>query len=184
MKKLFQVGLPLALVVVLGTYSLVSAQGEKPRPGRVEAEPPVFDTSAAPPAAPIKHFLQGTYLISGNGFGASISAATFTAVDAASTVTCPGPTGTCTIAADQHVETRGSVASNDMALCLYVDGSPTANSCFFTADTPSDGTFVQSANISWSGNVGVGTHTVQTFIYSTGGCTMYQFNLQYSVYKP
>jgi hypothetical protein len=185
MKRFLQFGLPLILAfVVVGTLTLVSAQGWKPRPGKVDAIPPVFRTPAVPPAVAVKHFPQGVYLSTGNGFGKAISAATFTPVDTAVNVTCPGPTGTCTILATQFVETNGSVGGNNAALCFYIDGGAVGNSCYFTNEIPSDGAFDQSATQSWGSSVPVGTHTAQTVLYCSGGCNLYDFNLQYTVYKP
>lgn len=184
MKRFLQFAIPLVLaVVVVGTYNLVSAQGQKPRPGRVEAVPPVFASSALPPAVAIRHYPQGVYLSTGNGFGTFINAATFTPVDAAVTLSCPGTSGTCTVLANQFVETNGSTTNNNAALCFYVDGVNVPNACFFTNEIPSDGTFDQSATISW-GTVSVGTHTAQTVLYCSGGCNLYEYNLQYTVYKP
>lgn len=183
MKTFFQIGLPLVLAIGVGTY-LVSAQGERPLPGRVDAIPPVFHIPAPPPPVAVKHFPQGVYLSTGNGVGKAISAATFTAVDTAVSVSCPGPTGTCTIFANQFVETNGSTSGNNAALCFYIDGVSVGNSCYFTNEIPSDGNFDQSATQSWGSNVSVGTHTAQTVLYCTGGCNLYEFNLQYTVYKP
>jgi hypothetical protein len=185
MKRFFQFGLPLLLaLIVVGTLTLVSAQGGKFRPGKVDAVPPIFRTPAVPPPAAVKHFPQGVYLSTGNGVGTAIAAATFTPVDAAVTVSCPGPSGTCTILANQFVETSGSAVGNNAALCFYIDGVSVPNACYFTNEIPSDGTFDQSATQSWGSGVSVGTHTAQTVLYCSGGCNLYDYNLQYTVYKP
>jgi hypothetical protein len=185
MKRFFQFVLPSILtLVVVGTYTLVSAQGERPRPGRVQAAPPIFAPPAAPPQVAIKHYPQGIYFSTGNGDGTAIAAATFTPVDPGVTVTCPGPSGTCTIQATQFVETSGSATGNNAALCFSIDGFNAPNSCFFTNEIPSDGAFDQSATISWGSGASVGNHTVQTVLYCSGGCNLFDYNIQYTVYKP
>jgi len=184
MRRFFQFAVPLVLaVVVLGAYKLGSAQGERIRPGRVEAMPPVFTPPAVPPPAATRHYPQGIYLSTGNGQGGAVAAATFTPVDAAVTVTCPGPAGACTVQATQFVETNGSATGNNAALCFYVDGVNVPNACYYTNEIPSDGAFDQSATISWGG-MSVGTHTAQTILYCSGGCHLYDYNIQYTVYKP
>jgi len=173
----------LALAFALiGAVSFVSAHSSSGR-GRVLATPPVFPPSD-PPQSATKHSLQGTYLSVGNGFGASIPSFTYTPIDAAQTVTCPGPVGSCTLLANQFLVTQGSSASNNYAICLYIDGALISQGCYYTADSPNDGTYVFGSTSNWEVGVPVGTHTMQSVVFSNDGCTYDEYQFQYLVYKP
>jgi hypothetical protein len=185
MNRSLKIAAFLALAFALiGAVSFVSARSSSGR-GRVLATPPVFLAQPSdPPQSATKHSLQGTYLSVGNGVGTAISADTYTPIDAAQTVTCPGPVGSCTLLANQFIVTRGSAASNNYAICLYIDGSLRSGGCYYAADTPDDGTFVFGSTSQWEVGVPVGTHTMQTVLFSNDGCTYDDYQFQYLVYKP
>ena len=175
--------LALALALI-GAVSFVSAHSSSGR-GRVLATPPIFQSQPSDsPQSATKHSLQGTYLSVGNGLGAAIPSVTYTPIDAAVTVTCPGPVGSCTLLANQFLVTRGSAASNNYAICLYIDGGLISKGCYYTADSPNDGTFVFGSTSQWEVGVPVGTHTMQTVVFSNDGCTYDEYQFQYLVYKP
>jgi hypothetical protein len=76
--------------------------------------------------------------------------------------------------------------SNNYAVCFYVDGVIVygASGCHYTANTPSDGTFVDGGEENSLSGVAVGDHTVQTFLYTDDGTPVYNYNISYHVYKP
>ena len=138
-----------------------------------------FQGKPRSPAA-VKHIGNGVYINSGL-YGATIPAATFTLIDAAITVTCPGLTGTCLLQAGQWIQTGGgSSTSNEFALCFYVDG--VSLPCYYDGSTPSDGSFVMGT-VSQGISVAHGNHTVQTYIYSNNGAFMNLYTFTYRIYK-
>lgn len=190
MNRIVKIGLLMALVVGLfGSYRLVSAQDEVSRGSRVKVEAAVFhaqdtaQTTNAPAA--IKHILTGTII---NTCGAScpimsMPAFGFTPVDAATTVTCPGTSGTCTFEADQVVEV--SAASGGIALCFAIDGTFVDGGCFFSEEAPADGSYIQAhTTLSLSGVLHGTTHTVQTYVDSGVSGTFSYYNVDYRIYKP
>lgn len=167
------------MLAATGNYALGQSSAAR---GKVLAPAPVFPVQHAPASAP-KRTLVETYLVEGNGFSTAIPAATFTPIDAPLTVNCPGPKK-CTLLTNQWVATNGSAASNNFAICFYVDGAVIPNGCYYTNDTPSDGTFDQGGTSSWDIGVIPGHHTVETFVYSNAGCNYQEYQFQYLVYKP
>lgn len=183
MNRIFSMSFLLVLALVLaGTSNYALGQGNASRGAKVEAQAPVFPVSRVAPSSP-NHKLVSTHLVEGNGFSTAIPAATFTPIDTPLTVNCPGP-GTCTLLTNQWVATNGSTASNNFAICFYVDGSVIPNGCYYTNDTPSDGTFDQGGTSSWDIGVTAGHHTVATVVYSNNGCNYQEYQFQYLVYKP
>jgi hypothetical protein len=193
MKGFLKVGLLIAVAMALfGTYRFVSAQNETSF-GRIQAKAPTFNKEIRAKApldavsTPLdvvstEHILVGTYLSVGNGAGATVDPATFTPVDTTpTTVFCPG---TCTILANQFVQTAGTQSGNNFGICLYVDGLLIPSGCFYSNDTLSDGTFVMGETSNWETGLPAGDHTVQTVIYSHLGCFLGEYNLQYIVYEP
>ena len=175
--------LTLLAVLTAGLLSIsVSAQDlAASRQGRPPINPPVFKVNRVPPAA-VKHLGNGVYINTGV-LGTNIPAATFTPVDAAITLTCPGITGSCLLQADQWIQTGlGSSTFNEFALCFYVDGVA-VNGCYYNGSTPADSSFVMGT-ASQGTSVPHGTHTVQTYVYSNNGALMNYYNFTYRIYKP
>jgi len=137
--------------------------------------------------------LKGSYFVHGTQNGVFFAANEFTAVDNLLTIECPGASGTCTIVADMWVQTGAdftiSNPSDNYAVCLYVDGvnvdtADGTRGCHYTANTPSDGTFVEGGEENSLSGVTVGNHTVQTFLWTDDGTPVYNYNISYHVYKP
>lgn len=161
MKGFWKVGLLIAVAMALfGTYRFVSAQDETSPFGRIPVKAPTFHkeipanapkfNKGIPDVESTEHVLEYTYLSVGTGHGAPVPATTLTPIDSPSTVVCPGSgTDTCTILANQFVQTAGSTGSNNFAICLYVDGNLIPNNCWYTNDTLSDGTYIQGATSNW-----------------------------------
>jgi hypothetical protein len=181
-------GLTTMVLVLLGTYRCVFAQVESD-----EGNPPTSvrsSRSASPLSLAPNEVLQQNYLVHGTLSGTSFPAGQYTAVDSPQMVQCPGKSGTCTIAANIWVQTGDRFStSNNYAVCLYVDGvsvdsSNISNGCHYTENTPSDGTFVEGSELNQLSGVSIGSHTVQTFLYTNDGTAVYNFNISYQVYKP
>ena len=187
----------MALALVLfGAYRHVSAQGESKR-GNPPASAPIshkasISHNTIEASVATRENLVGTYFVTGNQNGTSFAAGEFTAVDSPLTVDCTGTSvTTCTIVADMWVQTGGaSTPSNNYAVCLYVDGvnvdtfGDGSNGCHYTEDTPSDGTFIEAGEENLLSGVALGTHTVQTFLYTNNGTPVNYYNISYHVYKP
>jgi hypothetical protein len=189
MNRLLKVALPVALALVLfGAHRYVSAQETHSQRGRVPIPTPVFHVppSEGTDVLATNHVLQRTYFSSGD-YLATFFPAGFSPVDQALTVSCPGTTGTCTFEADQWVENGdngGGAPTNGFAICFYIDGSSVPIGCFYTNDTPNDGTSVtgsQSYNVS---GIPHGNHTVQTYLFTTSGTPVEGFAITYRVFKP
>src|ERR1700675_1898827 len=157
--------LTVLALALLGTYYHVFAQ-EESRRGNPPASAPVSGSEIIANVLATNETLSRTYLVHGTKSGTSFPASTFTAVDPALTVQCPGTTK-CTITADIEVQTGNSSTSpNNYAVCLYVDGvnvdsSDISNGCHYTADTPISG-FVEGVGLNELSGVAAGNHTVQT----------------------
>jgi len=132
-----------------------------------------------------KHVLQGTYITNGN-YNATVPAATYTPIDTALTVSCPGISGTCTIEADMWVDNylAGGGSGNINAICLYLDGVQTALCPYEKMETPVDGTHVFSSAPEPVSGVTPGNHTVQTYYYAANGAFVEYHTTNYRVYKP
>ena len=179
----------MALALVLfGAYRNVSAQEESKR-GNPPASAPVSHNAMAPSFA-TNHVLERNYLVHGTLNGIFFPANTYTAVDSPLKVQCPGMSGKCTIVADMWVQTGNANAEhNNYAVCLYVDGVnvdkyDSSNGCNYTEDTPSDGTAVEGSEENSLSGVALGSHTVQTFLYTNNGTPVFNYNISYHVYKP
>ena len=78
-----------------------------------------------------------------------------------------------------------SVISGEIALCFAVDGTFVDGGCFFTDETPADGSSIQThTTLSLSGVPHGTTHTVQTYVDSGVSGFFYYYNVDYRVYKP
>jgi len=175
----------LLTVFSIAGCALLSAQSQSTSPGAAPANPPL-QRSVNPPAG-ANHILQGTYFSVGNHFSAMAPPATYTPVDNPQTIQCPGSSGTCTIEADMWVETGNTSIGtpNNFALCASVDGVFIENgACYYSADTPNDASFVTGTRSDTRGGYAVGSHTVQTYIYTNNGTPVQQYNVSYRVYKP
>jgi hypothetical protein len=188
----------MALALVLfGAYRHVSAQGESNR-GNPPASAPIshkapISHNTIKASVATKENLVGTYFVQGFQNFTFFPGNEYTAVDSPLAVNCPGTSGTCTIVADMWVQTGGtpSSASNNYAVCLYVDtvnvGTVGDGSygCHYTENTPSDGiTFIEAGEENLLSGVALGAHQVQTFLYTNYGTPVEYYNISYRVYKP
>jgi len=183
-KAITKLGLVAMLVALIGVGRYASAQDDAP--GKAPSARTVSASAPdAPPGVAVSHSVKGIYLASGTDNGASFPGNyTLTAVDTPISVSCPDPSGTCTIQADHWVEMQGSSLSNEAAVCLAVDGVFDNNCGFLEDKIPPDLSWLQVTSSHATSGVRPGTHTVQTFAESTNGMNVAYFNINYRVYKP
>ena len=99
------------------------------------------------------------------------------------TINCTG-SGTCTVGFEQNVQIKGSTADNTWAICQQVDGAfLTEPSCPFQGAVP-NGTFGSGSFAQQKTGLSLGTHTVQTFVYTDKGAEVGIFNIIVRLYKP
>ena len=132
------------------------------------------------------HTLKGTFIDSISGTSVAIPAATLTAIGNVVAVSCPGTSGTCTIAADMWAQAGGaSTAANHFELCLFVDGVRVDPGCFGYAGTiPADSSYLVGASSQSLSGVAPGNHTVQAYFWAANGCNVGYRHFTYTVYKP
>jgi len=173
MKKMWVVLCVLAMV----SLSAWAQNASKPGARASEAA-----SDKVAPAAVIKHVLRNMYNNNGNLLGAT-TVFGYNAIDSATTVSCPGTSGTCLIQADQWVQ--WIVPSNDdIGIWLLVDGSD-VNGCPINSSVATlTGSYTVNT-FSQGKTVPFGNHTVQTFVYDNSGGTVLAFyNINYNVFKP
>ena len=115
------------------------------------------------------------------GVGGAVGAG-FAAIDSPINFACPGTT-TCAYEVEQHVQVAGSTDGNQWAICTQIDGTfLTQPSCPFLGTVPNgalgSGSFAQGAS-----GIPHGAHTIQTFIYTEDGATVYNYQITYRVYR-
>jgi hypothetical protein len=177
------VALAIALV---GTYRYVSAQEHYFQAGRASVTPPTLTIQpSSVNVSAQKHVLGGTYINHGaftliNGAPLSITAYTYTPIDTATTITCPGTTGSCLIVSEQWTQLSSNFGGQ-AATCLYVDGSPDVYCGNFDGEM-----FAGFSNTATShqATVSHGTHTVQTYVVTTTNALANYFDYHYQVFKP
>jgi hypothetical protein len=184
MNKLLKVTLLLVLVVgFFGAYRYGAAEDE----GRAEGQgplPPSFDTQVISDGASVKHILEGTYINSGL-YESTTSAGVYTPIDSATTVQCPGTSGTCTISADMWAANgNANTTDNENELCLYVDGNPAPNCNYWIGLTPTNNYWTGSSNSQSVSNLSTGAHIVQTYFWSKNGAKVSYYKFNYQVFKP
>lgn len=177
MKKILLVAVAVLTIASVGVYFNVSAQAGSSLKSSPVSASQLADTfiTVGPP-----HTLKKTTVNQASGLVAK--GAGFAALDAPTPVTCPGLGGTCLIAADQNVQVVGA-AGGRWAICSQVDGAFMNPPCPFLGVVPATGAFVAGA-FSQNATVGVGAHSVQTFVYTDGAASMSIYNINYRVYKP
>lgn len=106
----------------------------------------------------------------------------FTAIDAPTSVTCAGTSGTCTLQADQWIQ-LGNAAGSDIAICFYIDGVA-VNGCYYNGEVPADGFYTMFSVSQGASSIPFGTHTVQTVVYSSSATSGGYYSSTYRVYKP
>jgi hypothetical protein len=105
------------------------------------------------------------------------------ALDSPGTINCPGTSGTCTLEIDQHVQVGGSqVASNQVGICTMVDGAFLP--CPILGVVPLSGFWATPSFVQVRSGLGLGSHTVQTFVSTVAGGSRSSYSVTYRIYKP
>jgi len=174
MKKLITIAAAVAVVVaVFGAYHHVHAQGNQRPYG-----PPGAYFPASTPAVRPAHTLITSYFASGDD---ASSGSGYQPVDSAFNSNCSSVAG-CTIELDSWVTVGGGTSSDFYGICLFVDGVQ-APDCPYIGPLPSDGSFTTSSG-SQTVAVGPGTHTLQTYVYTTGSGAINFYHNNYHLYRP
>jgi hypothetical protein len=182
MRRFIKVGLVATVVfLVFATYHHVSAQQ---RVATAKTPEPVPALTAEPDAAATNHVLQRTYVNSATPASFGSVAAGTQPIDALTTITCPGASGTCTIEFDQSIQLLATSSSPDLfGFCADLDGS--APACPALVDPlPAPGTYTNVTFPQRISGVSHGTHTVQSSIITDNGIDVGYYTFTYRVYKP
>ena len=182
----------MRLAIVAAVAVLLISMGRKASAQDEPAGKAPFDSSSLATSTPalgpavvgVNHALQRNYFSTGNLLAVFFPAFTYEPVDSPQTVTCPGPSGTCTIQADHWIELKGSSMLNDAWACLAVDGVFDPSCGLLEDKVPPDGSWVQISSSHFMSGISAGTHTVQTFVNSQHGVNAAFYNVNYRVFKP
>jgi hypothetical protein len=174
-KILLWVALTALVSTVVTTLALTSAlAGHTPSAGPSKVQRVSPNTVTGP-----KKLLQTKF--SYGNVNATVGSG-FQAIDAPFIFTCPG-TSTCAYEVQQHVQVAGSTDGNLWAICTKIDGVDLSQpGCPFLGDIP-NGTFGSGSFSQGASGIAHGQHTLQTFLYSDDGATIYNYRFTYSLYK-
>lgn len=117
-------------------------------------------------------------LVAAGFSGAAATAGGFTAVDSAHTLKCK-PIGGCTFEANmdvQFVEPEGA-----FAICFKVDG--TYATCPYLGIDTGTNFFRDESTTQHLSGLTQGNHTVQTFLFTSAGTTIYNYDITYRAYN-
>jgi hypothetical protein len=181
MSRFMKVGLVATVVfLVFATYHRASAQQRAATAKRPESVPAL----TAEPDVATNHVLQRTYV---NSDTPSVFASVPPGgqpIDALTTISCPGTTGTCTIEFDQSIQLYTTSNSIDsVSFCAELDGSgPDCPTLAYPLPAP--GTYTTVTFPQRISGVSHGTHTVQSAIVTGNGIDVGYYTFTYRVYKP
>jgi hypothetical protein len=130
-------------------------------------------TMKQPPVLTLKQGKEA--FVTGNGFSTSLPQFAFTPIDAGTVLNCTK--ASCIISAD--VTAQMQTGGADWAICITVDG--TDIECQYQGVQSGPSSFVVG-NVTASSPEGIGSHTVQTQLYTESTTATYQyFSMHYSV---
>ena len=159
-----------ALVLAVATFSAF-ADSASPTPSTAKSN---AATAAVAHKAPI------TYINSGSSGGSALNPG-FNNVDAATTINCPAAAG-CTIGVRSMVQIAPPAGTN-WAICPVVDGLSMSPPCPYQGLLPSTSSFVTGNGLS-NFAVAKGPHTVQLQVYVDQTSGLYNWEVDYTLYKP
>lgn len=179
LQKAAQVAILALLPCVVGGLSqaqILGAQQERPSD---ESVPAALASVAQ------NHLLKGSYINTNRPTTSTNIAGGIVPIDALTTVTCPGTTGTCTIEFDQLVQIGGTGTDNNVfQLCQSLDGNFLAPGCYVMGTVPFAGPPIFASSSQTVSGVAVGTHQVRSSIETQYGAALGFYNMTYRVYKP
>jgi hypothetical protein len=166
-------------VIVVSLLSTAVAALAAGPVGSPKGAPSAHSGSIAGQSGPnTKEKLTGVYDASGNGFSTSLPQFAFTTI-ATSMVKCSNAAG-CSIGIETMAQIQSAGA--DWAICLLIDGGSV--SCQYQGVQAGPSSFVVGNARGW-GTVALGTHQVDTQLYTESASATYQyFQTDTSVYKP
>lgn len=128
-----------------------------------------------PPSFALK--LKNEAFVQGNGFSTSLAQYQYTPIDSGTTLKC---TKVCTVSATASAQMQTGGA--DWAICIEVDGSCVESQYQGVQSGPSS---YVVGNIETSDpSLAIGTHTVQTFLYTESTSATYQYySMHYAVHQ-
>jgi hypothetical protein len=148
--------------------------------GKSPASSPVAG-NARPAIILANHKLIQTAL-SPQGFSGAVAPPGFFAVDAPQTISCKTHAN-CNIEAIMMVQFDsgvGGATPGPWAVCLNVDGN--YNTCPYFSDGANNGFFTTGTATGFLTGLAAGPHTVQTFLYTSNGTTVYNYDVAYHSY--
>ena len=109
----------------------------------------------------------------------SVLAATLTADDSPTSINCRN---VCTVVTDNTAEFLSYYSYNQIGICPVVDGYFTNGSCYFSGAISFQNLYTNKTNQT-NLQVGTGSHTVQTYVYTTAPAYMGHYQNDYHVYQ-
>jgi len=103
----------------------------------------------------------------------------FAVEDAAQSINCKKA---CTVVTNNTAEFLSYYSYNQVGICPLVDGYFTNGSCYFSGVVHPDDLYTNRTNQTNLG-VGSGSHTVQTYVYTTAPAYMGHYQNDYHVYQ-
>jgi hypothetical protein len=158
------------LVFALAAASLVSTTAYAGHSGS-----PLKNTIKHQAVEPMK--LKTEAFVNGNGESTPLPQFAFTPIDAGTVLKC---TKLCTISAD--VTAQIQTAGADWAICITVDGADIE--CQYQGVQAGPSTYVVGNAGASLASVAIGSHTVQTQLYTESASATYQYyNMHYAVHQ-
>lgn len=163
----------LTVTAALISSSALAGGGNAPGTGKA----PQAQSQLAPNTV---HKLQKTYFETANANGQALTAGSFTDLGTTLNVNCTNAAG-CTVAITVSAQLQAAASSNNMALCLKVDGSTLA--CPYNQIIPAGSGFVMS-HLNYFAEVPLGNHTVTGSVYTSVDTGLYRWVKETRAYKP
>jgi hypothetical protein len=131
-------------------------------------------SGAQPPAQVLK--MKKEIFVTGNGLSTSLPQFQFTTIDTEST-SC---SKVCTISAD--VSSQMNTGGADWAICVLVDGA--TMDCQYQGVQSGPSSFVVGNVTGSLGSLAIGSHTIQTQLYTESASATYQYYaMHYAVHQ-
>ena len=135
-----------------------------------------------PPTGAVLHKILGMYSNQAQNLFVSVPAATFTALDAPTTVKCASKPG-CTIYMGITAQVSTGTSGGQVALCTEVDGN-FANNCGNYLGVLNTADSYRGYNDRENYHVAMGNHVVQTFVYLVNAGAYYSYQTDYTLTTP
>jgi hypothetical protein len=178
MRKLFRWIAPAAVACTVLSLSLGVAQAS-----RTASTSPVKVKGVAPAQVTVAAGKLLKSVIVANGFSGATVGAGFQAVDSSHVINCAATKAPCTIEGVMMVQFDSGVsvgAPGPWAICLNVDGN--YNTCPFMDAGASNSFYTAATATGYLTGLAAGNHTVRTFLYTSNGTAIYNFDIAYHEY--